>query len=196
METFGTQGIVLRATDYKEYDKLVRLLTPGRGVLTAAVKGVKRPKAKLKYAVQPFSVNDYTLVEKGGYHTVTECAPIDSMFAVTYDPDRYAVGAVLLEATEYAVNEIASPYIFSYLLRTLGQLAYAESEPFAVGVRYLVELLAKMGYGRKFTGSVAAIAMRDIADLTGLDATKADVKRLAAFASDCFYHEIKSAAVL
>lgn len=56
-------------------DRLIRIFTPGRAVLTAAVKGVRRPKAKLKFAAQPFSVNEYTLAEKNGYFTVTGCSP-------------------------------------------------------------------------------------------------------------------------
>ena len=197
METFITEGIVLRASDYKDYDKLLRLLTPGRGVVTAAIKGVKRPKAKLKYAAQPFSVNEYTLVERNGYHTVTECSPIDAMYAVTYDPDAYAAGSVMLETTEYAVNEIASPYMFAYLLQALGQMAYASAPPYAVCARYLIELLDRMGYGRTYGGSIGEIAMADIRDLRAFSsAGRGEVKKLAAICGECFLHEIKSVSVL
>lgn len=197
METFGTQAIVLRATDYKDYDKLLRLFTPGRGVVTAAIRGVKRPKAKLKFAAQPFSVNEYTLVEKGGYHTVTECAPVDAMFAVACDPDAYAAGAVMLETTEYAVNEIPSPHMYAYLLKALGAMAYENAPPFAVCARYILELCKAMGYGRDYSGRVGQLQKAELSELADFsDIGREDVRRLAARAADWFLHPIKSASVL
>ena len=47
-------ALVLRATDYGEYDKMVTLLTAERGKIGAALKGVRRAGAKLKFAAQPF----------------------------------------------------------------------------------------------------------------------------------------------
>ncbi len=196
VETLVTEGVVLRATEYKEYDRLIRIFTPGRAVLTAAVKGVRRPKAKLKFAAQPFSVNEYTLAERNGYFTVTGCSPVRTLYEITYDPDAYAAGAVMLEATEFGIGEIPSPHMFAFLVRALGKLAYGDAPPYAVCVRYLTELLRATGYGREYGGTIGRIAALDLDDLAGAEAGKADIKRLARDASDAFLHEIRSAAVL
>ena len=50
-----TEGLVLRATDYKENDKLLTLFSPTLGKITAGARGVKKPTAKLNFAAQPFA---------------------------------------------------------------------------------------------------------------------------------------------
>ncbi len=196
METFITEGVVLRASDYKDYDKLVKIFTPGRAVVTAAVKGVRRPAAKLKFAVQPFSVNEYTFAEKNGYNTVIGCSPVRTLYEITYNPDAYAAGSVMLESTEYGVGEIPMPEVFAFLVRSLGKLAYSDIQPYAVCVRYLAELLRAAGYGREYGGSIGHIVSLGPDELKGAKATAADVRRLAAEAGEFFLHDIKSAALL
>lgn len=43
-------GIVLRAVDYKDSDKIITLFTIEKGIITAGAKGVKKAGAKLKFA--------------------------------------------------------------------------------------------------------------------------------------------------
>ena len=68
---FKTDAIVIRAIDYKESDRLLTLFTPLRGKVTAGIRGVRKPKAKLNFASQPFCFAEYVLAEKGGRYTVT-----------------------------------------------------------------------------------------------------------------------------
>ena len=49
-----TDAVVLKAIDYKDNDKLLTLFSPSLGKITAGIKGVKKPKAKLAFAAQPF----------------------------------------------------------------------------------------------------------------------------------------------
>ena len=49
-----TEAVVLKAIDYKDNDKLLTLFSPSLGKITAGIKGVKKPKAKLAFAAQPF----------------------------------------------------------------------------------------------------------------------------------------------
>ena len=66
-----TDAIVLRAADYKDADKILTLLTPSAGKLTAGIKGVKKSGAKLAFSAQPFAFCEYVLAQKGGRYTVT-----------------------------------------------------------------------------------------------------------------------------
>ena len=47
-------ALLLRAADYGENDKIVTLLTAEYGKIAAAMKGVKKAGAKLRFAAQPF----------------------------------------------------------------------------------------------------------------------------------------------
>ena len=66
---FKADALVLRAADWGEYDKIVTLFTAERGKLSAALKGVKRAGAKLKFAAQPFCFAEFVFVEKAGRPT-------------------------------------------------------------------------------------------------------------------------------
>ena len=83
-----TEGIVLRATDYKENDKLLTLFTPSLGKITAGIRGVKKAKAKLNFAAQPFAFCEYILAERGGRYTVT---PLLAQHSVTEQALLYLV---------------------------------------------------------------------------------------------------------
>ena len=64
-----TEAIVLQSIDYKDNDKLLTLFSPTLGRITAGAKGVKKQKAKLSFAAQPFCFAEYVLAEKGGRYT-------------------------------------------------------------------------------------------------------------------------------
>ena len=49
-----TEAIVLQTLDYKDNDKLLTLFSPTLGKITAGIRGVKKPKARLAFAAQPF----------------------------------------------------------------------------------------------------------------------------------------------
>ena len=54
-------GLMLKSADYKENDKILTLLTAEKGKITAGIKGVRKAKAKLKFAAQPFCFAEYVL---------------------------------------------------------------------------------------------------------------------------------------
>ena len=47
METFVTLGLVLKETRYKESDRILTILTPGLGVISASAQSSLRLKSKL-----------------------------------------------------------------------------------------------------------------------------------------------------
>jgi len=55
------RGIVLKASDYKDDDKLLRLYTLEQGKIGAVMRGVKKAKARLKIASQIFCFGEYLL---------------------------------------------------------------------------------------------------------------------------------------
>ena len=59
-----TDAIVLQSIDYKDNDKLLTLFSPTLGKITAGIRGVKKPKAKLAFSAQPFCFAEYILAEK------------------------------------------------------------------------------------------------------------------------------------
>lgn len=145
MEEIETSGIVVGTEDYKEADKLVRILTPDYGVVRAVMRGVKKEKAKLKFAAMPFAFCDYSLMRRGAFYTVKTAAPAESLFGVTSSPERYLAASVMLETAAEAAGE-NDPDVFVSLLTALKELIYSDAEPYALCLRFVRGLLEKGGH--------------------------------------------------
>ena len=70
MTEIVTDAVVLRAMDFRDNDKIIFLLSPTEGKISAVLKGVKKAAAKLKYAGEPFCFAEFTLARRGGMATV------------------------------------------------------------------------------------------------------------------------------
>ena len=147
MHNLAHTAIVIKSSDYKEFDKTVRLFTLDGGMLSAVLKGVKRPNAKLKFAAQPFAFCEYTLNEKGGFYTVTGAAPLESFYALASDPDGFVCASLMCEAVDYAVSTVPSPAVFVYLLKLFKAMLYGGKSPYAAAALCLTRLRENAGYG-------------------------------------------------
>ena len=157
---FKADALVLRAADWGEYDKIVTLFTAERGKLSAALKGVKRAGAKLKFAAQPFCFAEFVFVEKSGRNTVISASLHDGFYALREDIACYYAAVVLCEACDQLLFEgIESPTLFLAAVRTLealslcaegaggeGRLEDGESGSSYVLLQFLLTALKEAGY--------------------------------------------------
>lgn len=140
-----TDALLLRAVDYGESDKLATLLTAERGKLSAALKGVKKAGAKLRFAAQPFCFAEYVLAEKSGRHTVISASLHDGFFPLTEDVTSFYGGAVVTEACDklvYEGMEGGSPLLAA--ISALKELCAGQGA-MAV-IRFLLQALRMAGY--------------------------------------------------
>ena len=72
MDSIVTPGLVLREIKYGEADKILTLLTPEHGVITALAKGSLRLKNKLFSACGLFCYSEFTLFPGKNMFTVDE----------------------------------------------------------------------------------------------------------------------------
>ena len=137
-------ALVLRAADYGEYDKMVTLLTAERGKIGAALKGVKRAGAKLRFAAQPFCFAEYVLAARGGRNTVVSAALHDGFYPLREDLVRYYAGAVVLSACDkVALEGMESGRLLVAAVAALKEIV--QGEPLAL-LRFLAAALGFAGY--------------------------------------------------
>ena len=63
MKTISTQAIVLKRSNYREADRILRVITPDRGKISLIAKAVRKPKSKLAGGIELFSVNEISYIE-------------------------------------------------------------------------------------------------------------------------------------
>ena len=100
-----TEAIVLQTVDYKDNDKLLTLFSPSLGKITAGIRGVKKPTAKLAFAAQPFCFAEYVLAERGGRYTVTSAYLHESFFSLRTDIVRFYAACAAAEVCRAILPE-------------------------------------------------------------------------------------------
>ncbi|MDD6995359.1 MAG: DNA repair protein RecO [Candidatus Borkfalkiaceae bacterium] len=145
-----TDAIVLRATEYKDADKILTLLTPFEGKMTAGIKGVKKAGAKLAFAAQPFAFCEYVLAEKNGRNTVVSAYLHDGFFALRTDIVRFYAACSVTECCEALCAEgEESQGLFVAAAEALRSLAYAKERGETCGESlccFLLTALFESGY--------------------------------------------------
>ncbi len=144
-----TDAIVLRAADYKDADKILTLLTPSAGKLTAGIKGVKKSGARLAFDAQPFSFCEYVLAEKNGRNTVTSAYQHDGFFPLRTDITRYYAACAVAEiADELSAEGSENEALFIAAAQALRSLAYGEENetPAEALCSFLLTALFEAGY--------------------------------------------------
>lgn len=98
MEGIKVNALMLRAVDYREYDKILTLLTAEYGKISVAIRGVKKAGAKLKFAAQPFCFAEYILAKRGDKYTVTQVSEAESFYELRTDINKFYCACAVCEA--------------------------------------------------------------------------------------------------
>lgn len=142
-----TDAVVLSTIDYKDGDKLLTLFSPSLGKLSAGIRGVKKPKAKLAFAAQPFAFCEYVLAEKAGRYTVTSAYLHESFFDLRTDVERFYAACAAAEIVRViAVENERFDGLFIAFVECLKGLCLAEENAAEALVTFLLIALRESGY--------------------------------------------------
>lgn len=138
--------IVLRTTDYKDYDKILTLFSRSDGKINAQARGARRLKSEFASAAQPLSCGEYEFYKKGDKLFLTNALLRQEFFRVQNDYDAYASACVMLELTDKLLTHTAD---YEDLFLTLIYALYAmelRQLPWAVALAYFfARVTALMG---------------------------------------------------
>lgn len=147
MEEIRLKGIVVNAKDYKDSDKLVTIFSAEKGLIRARARGVKKNKAKLVFAVQPFAFVEFMLTEKAGFYTIINATSIDQFYSLTSDFDNYIFMLACLEVVQKTVKENEQQVdLFLLLLNSLKLVAYQNVSSMNVFIKFMIEAMGYLGF--------------------------------------------------
>lgn len=167
----STQAIVLRRADYRESDRVLTLLTPGRGRVEVLARGCRKAKSPLLAACELFTLGEYVLFKGRGHETLTSCQVQDSFYAIRTDYERLSLGAIMLAAAEMAAQpEQEQPHLMILLVRSLTRLSEGRLSPEAVLAAYLLHFAALQGVKPRLNHCVACQTSFSPGEAARLDA--------------------------
>ena len=139
-------AVVLRRSDWRDYDRMVTLFSPTMGRVEAVVRGCRRPKSPLINAAEPFCAGEFTLSESKGRYTVTACQVTESYYPLREDVTKLTHGAYYLHlAGLAALPGEANEALFLMLLKALAFLSYAGLPPELTTAAFELHYLKLLG---------------------------------------------------
>ncbi len=153
MTDISEKCIVLKVNDYRDDDRLAKVLTAESGMVTVLLRGVKKAKAKLKPFAQEFSVFDTRLVSnRGAFLTPIEPLLIQDGFSLCTDLKVFTAASIAAEATVAALgDDEPHPHVFLEMLRLLDTVA--DGNAYYKAAVYILRLLSMTGFHRDYASS-------------------------------------------
>lgn len=129
MRSLHTKGIVLRRTNYSEYDRIIQVITPDYGKVSLIAKGVRKEKSKLAGSIELFARSDFTFTEGKGDLRILTGARLEKFYGgIIGDYDRLQFGYEAVKQVAKAADNLDEPAFFDLLEQVLGFLdAYTVS---------------------------------------------------------------------
>ena len=150
MQEYILKGVVLKAIDLKEKDKLLTIYTLERGLVSASLRGVRQQKSKLKFATQPLCFAEFSLVGDKDIVTCTNASEIESFFAVTSNYDVLVLAGAMCEMIYLTAIKESNVDLFISLVRALGGLCNEAINPDVVFIKFCLQFFKCMGYKLNF----------------------------------------------
>lgn len=122
MKPERTEAIVLRRTDYGDFDRIVQFMTPN-GKRSAMAKGVRKPKSRLAGGIELLSLSDVVLRPGKGELGIVGSARMKMFYGhILEDYDRLMFAYEALKLIDRASQTVDEPEWFEVLEQTLAHL--------------------------------------------------------------------------
>jgi DNA repair protein RecO (recombination protein O) len=143
--SYKTSGIVLRARNLGEADKIYTLFTQDRGKIGAVGKGVRRATSRLAGKLEFMSEATLTMHRGRNLDVITSAEIRREHWAAIVAPAGFVTANLLAELVDaFCETDLAMPEIYSLLRGALRALA-GSAEPAAVVPRFQLRLLGALG---------------------------------------------------
>lgn len=156
MGTYRDQGIVLRTWKLGETDRILSLLTAGRGKVRAVAKGVRRPGSRFGGRLEPYSLVDLQLYEGRSLDGVNQAELVAPHANVRLDFGRSACAAVMVEVVDSVAQAgQREPRLYLLLQSALDALEAGPVDPTVFLDAFLLRAAASQGFPARISACVA-----------------------------------------
>lgn len=140
------KGIVLRAVDTKESDRILTLLT-AQGKLPVVAKGARSRRSRVTACTQLLAYGELTLSESRGWQYLTEGSTIELFQGVRGDIGLLSLASYFAELTEAVAQEnTESGEVLSLLLNALYALGTLKRPEKLVKAAFELRLMGAAGF--------------------------------------------------
>lgn len=144
MAQYLTEAIIIGVKNWGEADKMVTLLSPEKGKITAVAYGSRRPKSALAGTLQLFNVVDIQLTQGERIDTVRQCSLRSHHKIMESDFNAMAYGSFVAELTaNLAIEDFPQVQLYKKLRQIY--LAFGKRNPRIIALAAAFQLLEITG---------------------------------------------------
>ncbi len=156
---FNTPGVVLRATDVGDKDRMLTLLTPEYGKLSVFARGVRKITSGSLPAAQLFAYAKYTLRRGTQNCYLNEAAIEETFLGLTASIEGTALSSYLCEvADELSLPDTEGAEMMQLVLNTLWTIARAARPLYLVKGAFELRAASIAGYMPDLSGCCSCAA--------------------------------------
>ncbi len=158
MSTLVTKAFVMNSFPWKDRHRLLHLLTPDHGLITALAPAGESLRSRLRGLTQLFSLSELTLTCRQSRYTIKDGAVIESFIAISSDLDRLAAASHAAEVfSDVARNDEPQRPLFDLWAYTVYEISVSE-DPVLVARLASLRLMEEIGLA---PGLDACVICRD-----------------------------------
>ncbi len=148
MGIIKTKAIILRESNMGDFDKMLTMLTPDLGKISAAAKGARRPSSSLLASTQFLCFGEYVLYRgNGGAYHINSAEPIEVFYNIRTDLDKLQYAAHIAKIVEDITNENDTSYnILQLLLNTIYTISETDMNQELVLSIFKMRLMSLIGF--------------------------------------------------
>jgi DNA repair protein RecO (recombination protein O) len=143
---YRSKGIVLKAMDYRESDKIVTIFTEKEGKISAVAKGTKKPNSSLRACVQPFVFSSLYFSQGKSMDIITQGKLLDFFGNSREDLLRTLYCIYIMELLDKSLmDKVKMPELFHIALTVLQIIDQVGYNPLLIRF-FEMRLLTNLGY--------------------------------------------------
>lgn len=168
MAMVGCEGIVLRARDFNEADRILTILTAAEGKFEAVARGARRPRSSMAGAAQLFTRANMMLFRGRSLDTLSSVEVLSTHQRVRSDLTCMAYGSYVAELTDAMTAERQpAPDVYSLVCATFAAFERQEARPAVVALGFEMKFLSLIGFKPELWQCVSCGAPESEADWFG-----------------------------
>lgn len=106
MSGYNDLAIVVKRTNYQEADRIIKLYTSKKGMISALAKGVRKQKSKIASAVEPFCLSEVRYIStKSQLVTITSASVKKYYEKIMVDLEKQLLAAEALKLIDRYVED-------------------------------------------------------------------------------------------
>lgn len=142
------KGIVTRAVQYKDNDKIISLLTAEYGLISVYCHGARSNKSKYLTSTRLFCYSEFVLTRKKDFYYIKEADYIEAFFDIVNSMDKLFLGQYFLEVVnEICVEGERQDGVLRLLLNSLYALSADLFPPTKIKSAFELRACVEMGVG-------------------------------------------------